>query len=236
MRNVDLSALAAAAPARRPREAEIIDAAAEVFHEKGYAAATIQDVADAVGILKGSLYYYIDSKEDLLFEIVRDAHHFAMRNLADAQQVGGDAITRLRALIQIHILSNIANRVKIGVFFHDFRSLSPERRRQVIADRDIYESYVRRLIEEGQKEGTIAADIDAKMAVMALLGMMNWIYQWYRPDAEGGMGPQELAETFAAFVLDGLEVREEPSPHRESLWPEGAPGIAALRKALRRAG
>ena len=209
MNQVDLDALAAAAPTRSPRLAEILDAAAEVFHEKGYAAATIQDVADAVGILKGSLYYYISSKEDLLFEIVRDAHHFSMRNLAEAQQVDGDALTRLRAFIECHVRSNIDNRVKIGVFFQDFRSLSGERRAEIVADRDIYDAYLRGLIAEAIDEGVVAADIDPKMAAMALLGMMNWIYQWYRPDHEGGVAPEELARTFAELALGGLLVRSD---------------------------
>ena len=74
MSTATVESLVVDAPSRSPREQQILDAAAVVFYEKGYAAASIQDVADAVGILKGSLYYYIDSKEDLLFEILRDAH------------------------------------------------------------------------------------------------------------------------------------------------------------------
>jgi len=195
-------------PERTARELEILDAAASVFHEKGYSASSIQDVADAVGILKGSLYYYIDSKEDLLFGILLDTHHESMRRLAQWQKIKGDALVRLRAFIEGHVTANIANRIKIGVFLHDFRSLSPERRAVIVADRDVYDGWVRELIRDGQQEGVVHEDIDPKLAAMALLGMMNWTYQWYDPD--GSVTPHGLARSFADLALAGLAVRPEP--------------------------
>ncbi len=195
-------------PERTPREREILDAAAAVFHEKGYAASSIQDVADAVGILKGSLYYYIDSKEDLLFAILQDTHRESMRRLARWQQIEGDPLVRLRAFIEGHVTANIANRIKIGVFLHDFRSLSPERRADIVADRDTYDSWVRDLVRDGQDQGLVAADLDPKIAAMALLGMMNWTYQWYDP--EGDVTPHELARNFADLALAGLADRGVP--------------------------
>lgn len=216
MSKVDVEALLASAPNRAPREQQIIDAAAVVFHEKGYDASTIQDIADAVGILKGSLYYYIDSKEDLLFEVLRDAHHDSMRHLAHWQQVDGDVLLRLRAFIEGHVRANILNHIKAGVFFHDFRSLSPERQRAIIHDRDAYDAYARDLIRQGQADGLIAPEVDAKMAALALMGMMNWVYQWYRPDDEGGSTPEEVARAFTDFAVFGLAVRDDVS--REVGW------------------
>ena len=201
-----LADLVPPAPERSDREREIIDAAAHLFHEKGYAATSIQDVAEAVGILKGSLYYYINSKEDLLFAILQDCHHASMRQLHEWQQVEGDVLVRLRAFIEGHVLANVGNLVKIGVFLHDFRYLSEDRRAAIVADRDVYDGYLRNLIREGQKAGVVDADADPKLASMALLGMMNWVYQWYH--ADGRVSPEDLAREFADLALSGLAVRE----------------------------
>lgn len=213
MSEVDLDEEALAAPARTPREREILDAAATVFHEKGYAAATIQDIADAVGILKGSLYYYIDSKEDLLFEVLRDAHHLSRMRLADAQAVEGDALVKLRAFMEMHVKSNIDNRVIIGVYFHDFRSLTPERRAVFMGEHDVHEDYVLELVRLGKEQGLIDPDVPVRMTVLALMGMMNWVYQWYRPDRDGGVTPKELAAAFADLALKGLSSRSADA------WP-----------------
>lgn len=202
MTDVALSDLVPPAPERSPREREIIDAAARLFDQKGYAATSIQDVADAVGILKGSLYYYINSKEDLLFGVLQDCHHSSMRHLEKWQQVEGDALVRLRAFIEGHVLANLADLVKIGVFLHDFRYLSDERRAAIVRDRDVYDRYLRDLIEQGQSEGLVDPDADPKLTAMALLGMMNWVYQWYKPS--GRVQPLELARHFADLALSGL--------------------------------
>lgn len=212
-------------PERSDREREIVDAAARLFHKKGYAATSIQDVADAVGILKGSLYYYIDSKEDLLFVILQDVHHASMRQLHEWQQVDGDVLVRLRAFVEGHVLANIGNLVKIGVFLHDFRYLSAERRAAIVADRDLYDGYLRDLIREGQAEGVVDPDADPKLVAMALLGMMNWVYQWYAPD--GRVTPQQLASEFADLALSGLAVRPEQRADLGAL-PDGfANGLLA---------
>jgi TetR/AcrR family transcriptional regulator, cholesterol catabolism regulator len=188
--------------ASRKRREEIFDAAARIFHEKGYEATSIQDVADAVGILKGSLYYYITSKEDLLFQVIDEVHRESLEKLDALKQVEGDSLVRLRRFIESHVENNARNLVRIGVFFHDFRSLSPERRAQIVAERDLYDKALRSLIREGQVEGVVAEDVDPKLTAMAILGMMNWIYQWYRPD--GSHSPERIAREFANLVLAGV--------------------------------
>src|SRR3954463_16258741 len=101
--------------APRRRQQEILEAAARVFHEKGYESTSIQDIADAVGILKGSLYYYITSKEDLLFEILQSVHEEALENLAQIDATPGDALQRLRAFVTMHFTFNAEHLVKVAV-------------------------------------------------------------------------------------------------------------------------
>jgi len=228
VRRIDEGAADGRGKASELRRKEIFDAAARMFYEKGYEATSIQDVAEAVGILKGSLYYYINSKEDLLFGVIQDVHEQGLRNLKVIMAVEGDALMKLRAFIQIHVVSNMQNLVKIGAFFHDFRSLSEERRRYIIAERDTYDQALRELIVKGQEEGVIPDDIDPKTASLAILGMMNWVYQWYRPDGE--LQPEEIAARFADLVLGGLAVDSgRPAERRQigALPADFVPGPAS---------
>ena len=154
----------------------------------------------------------------------------SMRHLSEWRQVEGDALTRLRAFIEGHVLANVSNHVKIGVFFQDFKSLGPRRREEIVADRDVYTAYARDLLRQGQDEGSVDPDLDPKLTSMALLGMMNWTHQWYRPDEEGGVSPQELATAFADFALSGLAGRSE-APGALGRFPRGF--VQTVGRALR---
>ena len=189
------------------RAVEIRQVAARIFREKGYEGTSIQDIADAVGILKGSLYYYIDSKEDLLYDVIRSAHEKGLadvRSWTDSDDAPSEV---LRSAIRTHVTSNLARLEEVGVFFHDFRSLSPERRKDIVADRDLYDGLLRDVVVAGQQAGQFDPDADPKLVVMALLGMINWLYQWYSPN--GPQTPEEIADTFADVLLRGLKARED---------------------------
>jgi AcrR family transcriptional regulator len=184
------------------RRKEIIDAAAAIFQEKGYAATSIQDVADAVNILKGSLYYYIKSKDDLLFEVIQEVHEGGLENLEEGKRVGGSALERIRDFVTRHMTYNARNLTKMTVFFHDFRSLSAERRALIVEERDLYDLHLRSLILSGQAEGSVRAEVDPKMAAFSILGSMNWMYQWYR--SSGSRPLEEIADEFAEFAVDSV--------------------------------
>jgi AcrR family transcriptional regulator len=188
-------------PPRR-RHQEILEAAARVFHEKGYESTSIQDIADEVGILKGSLYYYIRSKEDLLYEIIRDIHDEAIANVSHIDSLDGTALERIRAFVLAHMTFTAENLGKISVFFHDFRSLNEERQRTIIASRDLYERRMRDLIKAGQRDGSIRRDVDPKLAALAAMGAMNWTYHWYKPG--GRRSIREIAGGFADLIANGL--------------------------------
>ena len=207
------------ARAPRRRQQEILEAAARVFHEKGYESTSIQDIADAVGILKGSLYYYITSKEDLLFEIIQGVHEEALKNLDRTRALEGDALEKIRAFVVVHMTHNATNLVKMAVFFQDFRSLRGERREIIVQERDLYDNFLRDLIRQGQEDGLVCADIDPKLAAITVLGMMNWIYQWYRPDGE--YSATEIADQYGDFVVAGLACTSATHTpgHRRQLAP-----------------
>jgi AcrR family transcriptional regulator len=185
--------------AQTDRWQEILDAAAGIFAKKGYAATSIQDIADEVDILKGSLYYYIESKEDLLFGVIQDVHLPGLANLERQRSSDGPALDRLRTFVSDHVKYNAQNLTKIAVFFHDFRSLTSDRRETIIRERDQYDHYLRELIAQGQEEGTICPGINGKLAAFAILGLMNWMYEWYRP--EGQKSADEIAHAFAEMAV-----------------------------------
>lgn len=199
--------MAARRTARGTREApgrrdEVLEAATRVFHSKGYATASIQDVADELGILKGSLYYYIDSKEDLLFSIIQRVHSDRMDRLEEWLQVEGDALVKLRAYLEEQVQAYCRDVAQVGVFLNDFHHLSAERRATILQERDRFDSALRDLLRQGVDQGVMAADMDPKLTAMAIFGMMNWISTWWRPD--GPSTPEDVATQFTDLVLAGV--------------------------------
>jgi TetR/AcrR family transcriptional regulator, cholesterol catabolism regulator len=211
------SAGAATGRRSRRRRMELVDAAARIFQEKGYEAASIQDIAEALGILKGSIYYYIDSKEDLLFAVIQEVHETALANVDLLRQVDAGPLAKIRMFIEMHLRHFTDNQVKVTVFFHDFRSLAGARRDYIVAERASYTNYLRELITVGQRDGTVCPDIDPELVTFALLGMINWTYQWYQ--TEGSRDPGEIGAAFADLAVAGLacSARSHRPGHRGKL-------------------
>src|SRR5215213_1607556 len=149
---------------RRNREAEVLDAAIEVFCQKGYSGASIQGVADRVGVLKGSLYYYIRSKEDLLARIVDEVHRQSTDILDEVLALELSAIDRVRIYIERHVEWYLGNIKQVSVFFREWRLLTGERLAIVLERRRGYDRAVRDLIAAAQTAGDVPADIDPKHA------------------------------------------------------------------------
>ena len=187
------------------REQEIVDTAAELFHRKGYAATTLQDIADAVGILKGSLYYYIDGKEDLLYRITIAIHADAHANLDAARATPGLAADRLRALVEGHVRSFGRRLTWIRVFYTEYASLADERRHHIMQERRDYEAFVQDLLLEGRRDGSLASDLEPWIVGNAVLTMVNTVYLWYRPQRDVDI--DTVARTYADLVLRGLQPR-----------------------------
>jgi AcrR family transcriptional regulator len=186
----------------RRRRGEVLDAAVRVIHAKGYDATSIQDVADEVGILKGSIYYYITSKEDVLFEILKEIHEEALKAVEDAIAVDGDPLQKIRAFVTTLARFNADNPERMGIFLHDFRSLSESRRKEIVRERDRYDRMLRKLISEGKAEGLVCPDVDPKLATLAVMGMINTIYQWYRPT--GRLQSKYIGSVYADLVIRAL--------------------------------
>jgi AcrR family transcriptional regulator len=181
------------------REAEIIQAAIEVFWQKGYRAASIQDVAEKVGVLKGSLYYYIETKEDLIWRIIEDVHREWSEILDKAEASSGGPLEKIRVLIELHVEWYLKNKKEVGVFFREWQHLSGERLQTVRTRRRHYEQVVQDLITEGQQAGAVSAEIDPHYAALYVLAAVNAVPDWYRPPSGGPAA--HVAEAFADMTV-----------------------------------
>lgn len=196
-------------PRRRPapsktdeRYDQIYETAARLFYEKGYASTSLQDLANAVGLQKGSLYHYISSKEDLLFGITEYAHSFFLELVEGTEDPDLSPLENLERTFRAHAEFAAEHFHVTAAFYNDRSALSLERQQRVVQTRDAYEGKLRQLVRDGQAAGEIAADLDPRMAVFGVLGMINWINQWYRPN--GPTTPAQIADTFASLSARAL--------------------------------
>jgi TetR/AcrR family transcriptional regulator len=187
---------------RRKRRAEILHAALIAFREKGYHTTTLEDIADRLGVRKTALYHYFPDKESILYECHRESLAEIARLIEEAQSCCETAAERLAYLIREHVRV-MTETLEGSPLAFEVPALSGERRDEVIAARDRYERVLRGLIEQGIADGEFR-DVDPKLAVFAILGSINWIARWYRP--EGGVGAAQLGSRFADYLIHGLGV------------------------------
>jgi AcrR family transcriptional regulator len=181
------------------RRAELTRAAARLFAQKGYHGTSVGDLADALGLQKGSLYTHIDSKADLLWEVAREGSE-AFHAALDALPEDGPVVERIRAALRAH-LRVVAEQLDIAtVFVREWRYLEGDRREQFVAERRRYEERIRALFREGREVGELRTDLDDGTAALLALSAVNWAYTWLRPGAD----TDELADRFTAQLLDGM--------------------------------
>jgi AcrR family transcriptional regulator len=188
------------------RMAEILDSAAKFFYSKGYHATSIEDVARDVGMLKGSLYYYIKSKEDLLYELllgVMEQGHSAVEKSLEGLT---DPVERLEKGIEQNIEHIIRQQVRVGLFLHEFDSLSGRRKQRVQEVIKDYQKIFVSIIKQGQASGAFVGG-DPDLMVNGMLGMCNWIYRWYHPETSPKL--DTVKKTFVAMITGGIVKREK---------------------------
>jgi len=176
------------------REGEILTAAARIFREKGYHGTSVQDIAEAVGLLKGSLYHYIRSKEELLARLFEGSLGDTIVELEAIATRNATTTERLRDMVRVYVMSVTANLDAVGIYLREWRSLPAPELARVRARRRAMRRLFEDVITEGVKRRELSAS-DAKIAALAIIGMCNWTYEWYRP--RGRLTPAALAEELA---------------------------------------
>jgi AcrR family transcriptional regulator len=200
---IDQGGVAAGPGRASKRRAEMVGAAAQLFSRRGYHGTSMQHLAEALGLLRGSLYAHIGSKEELLFEVADEgADRFTARG-EEVLALQADASSRLEALLVGHVETAIEHIEAATVFLNEWRYLSDERRHVIQEKRDRYEAMVRRIIQDGIDRGEFRSDLDVVLAARLVLSAGNWTYTWYRPDGE--LTARQIGESFAALLVRGLK-------------------------------
>ena len=197
-----------AGPRSRPMDSEarweeIIAASATIFMENGYEATSLQDIASAVGILKGSIYYYIKTKEDLLYELVdRALSLYAATVDEDPSLAAAPAPVRLRTFLVQWMTISAQEREWCIVAERSFNRLSPERLASVIERRDRYSAFVKDIIQQGVDEGTFDPEVDVSLATITVFELIKGSNEWHHPG--GRLSMEAISEWTADFVIRGL--------------------------------
>lgn len=209
---------------RLRRRAQILRAALRAFRERGYHATTLDDIAVHLGVRKTALYHYFPDKDAILFECHRESLAELDRLLAEAKTMPTPA-ARLRHLIAEHVRV-MTDTLDGSPLAFEVGSLGPARQAGIIAGRDRYERALRRIIDDGIRSRAFRP-VDSKLAVFAILGAINWVARWYRP--EGALKADEIGAQFAEHLIGGIA-----APRRSRSAVRG-PRRAAPRRARKQA-
>lgn len=181
---------------------DILHASAQIFRRKGFHATSMQDIADAVGLQKASLYHHIVSKQEILLALLDEALDLLIEDLSAVAHSDRPPREKLRTAISSYVQTLSDHADLASVLLLEYRYLDRKLLVRHIDRRDRFEAIWRGLLKEGIDTGDFR-DVDPTLAGFALLGVQNWMITWYRPG--GGMKPAEIAESFADLVLRGID-------------------------------
>lgn len=187
----------------RRRAQEVAEAATKVFYERGYAAATVQDIADELGILKGSLYHYIDTKEDLLFGVLQSVQEDVTGVLDSAIAEDGLApLDRIARYVEAQVTYNLTHLARISVYHHDYDQLTGERFDEIAKAREAHARKLAKIVALGQAEGDIDPAPDARLLVNGVFSTIAWPYRWFQPG--GRWSRKAVAAECARYARQAL--------------------------------
>jgi AcrR family transcriptional regulator len=188
------------------RKEELSRQAARLFAEKGYHGTSVGDLAEALGVQKGSLYAHIEGKEDLLYEAMRagaEAFHAGLDDIP--QQL--PATEKIRLALRAH-LRVVADQLDVAtVFVQEWKYLEGGRLDEIVAERRRYEERIRELFREGREQSELRTDLDENMAALLFLSAANWAYTWLRKGAD----TDALADRLYVLLVDGMRGYSTPS-------------------------
>lgn len=176
------------------REDEILAAAARIFREKGYHGTSVRDIAESVGLLKGSLYHYIRSKEDLLARLFDGALEGTVDELEEIASRDASAEQRLREMVRTYVRAVTVNLDAVGLYLREWRALPPPELARLRARRRAMRALFEDVIADGVRRREFVPG-DVKVSALAIMGMANWLFEWYRP--RGRLRPEQLGDEIA---------------------------------------
>src|SRR5262245_35432214 len=188
------------------RLVEIYRAAAQIICEKGYDAASMNDIAEAVGITKAGIYHHISGKTDLLYHIINFGLDSLEEEVITPSREIADAEERLRAIITNHVQlitarSTTDGNSPVSIVVDEVGGLTATQRRKIDQRKRVYVDLIRQTLDELKLQGKLS-EVDVTVAAFSLLGTILWLSRWYRPD--GRLSPEQISDEVAKIVLGGL--------------------------------
>lgn len=207
------------------RLAEILGHATEVFYEKGYEGASMRDLSRATGMSLAGLYYYFESKDRLLYLIQKHTFETILAELEPKLRDVSDPEQRIRVFIANHLEYFLANQKAMTVLSHEDEVLKGAYGDEIREIKRRYYHMCRELVDALKEAWSL--DVNGRIAVLSLFGMMNWIYTWYRPRVDADA--TELARQMGDIFLHGI-ASDSARPKRESSGRSGAKTAARTRR------
>lgn len=195
---MELKARSKKAEAKRE---EILQAATKLLREKGYHGTSMQDIADAVGLYKGSLYQHIDNKEDVVYEIIFEGLKATTDALEQTCATASTFDEKLRLAILHHIRHTALHTDTLAVLLENTKHLSKERQMPIIEQQHRYEKNFIDILEGGISAGEFRP-VHVKVVAFAIMGMCNWVYRWY--SSHGSLSSDQIAQIFYDLIIRGL--------------------------------
>lgn len=180
---------------------DILDAAAQVFRQKGFHGASMSDIADALDVQKASLYHHVKSKQEILLALLDRALVMLIEHIGEISSQPLPADEKLRQMIHAYLKALTDNPDLTSVLLFEHRSLDKKSHARHVPRRDMFEELWRDVFNEGVREKVFNCK-DTDMAVRALMGVMNWTLTWYRPEGERSI--EEISNQYADLFFKGL--------------------------------
>lgn len=180
---------------------DILEAAAQVFRQKGYHGASMEDIAKAVNLQKPSLYHHVSSKQDILLALLNRALELLLERISAISMQDLPADKKLQEMVRVYLSILAENMDLSAVLLFEHRSLERKQHARHVPNRDRFESLWRSVLEEGVATGLFVCE-DPALTTRAILGILNWTITWYRPD--GALEIDEIADRYSHLLLNGL--------------------------------
>lgn len=197
-----------------PTRQRLLAIAASLFREQGYDRTRTRELSEHLGIQSASLYYHINNKEDLLYDICLAGIQEISAAVEKAAADDRKPVDQLKAVIAAHVLTALAAPDVHATMLLELKSLSKDRRQAIVTRRDEYERLIQGVLERCQDAGVVRTDIAARHLTLALLNLLNWTIFWFRP--EGELGPDRIAEMLSTVFIDGAISAKAPTRKRRA--------------------
>ena len=198
------------AKSKQPIPQHLVEAATKLFYSQGYAETSMQSIADEIGLLKGSVYHYIESKEDLLYRIIFDVRQGSLALIEEVKQ--RDELPAIQRL-HLYVARNVTyhgQQLREGAILHRYTgALRDSRQAELHAQTKIYERFVSSLVSASKEDGDISDVFNTRLLTEYVFAVINSVFDWYKPT--GPITPEALGEAYAALTISGVTVNPPSS-------------------------